>query len=114
MNGACYLSVSPRQEKKWRIEFPSGGHIDFGAEGYEDYTIHKDPVRKQNYINRHSLRENWTLSGIETAGFWARWLLWNLPNINDSMDDIEKRFNIKIIYESYNSDNSSYSDDSLE
>ena len=31
----------------------------FGAKGYSDFTIHKDPARKQRYINRHRSRENW-------------------------------------------------------
>ncbi len=27
--------------------------INFGAKGMSDYTIHKDPERKQRYIERH-------------------------------------------------------------
>ena len=36
--------------------------------------------------------ENRTKSGIDTAGFWARWLLWNKPTIEVSYNDIKKRF----------------------
>ena len=90
------LEKSPRSEKKWRITTPEGKKVDFGASGYSDYTLHKDPNRKENYLSRHSARENWTKSGIETAGFWSRWLLWNLPSLKDSIRDIEKRFNITI------------------
>lgn len=79
---------------KYFIITPTGHKVNFGASGYEDFTIHKDPERKQRYIIRHQKRENWDKSGINTAGFWSRWLLWNLPTIKDSYKDIQKRFNI--------------------
>ena len=56
--------------------------------------IHKNEQRKQLYINRHKNNENWTKSGINSAGFWSRWLLWHLPSITASYQDIKKRFNI--------------------
>jgi hypothetical protein len=72
--------------------------VKFGAEGYEDYTIHKDEERKERYIERHQRNEDWSKKGIDTAGFWSRWLLWNKPALKDSIKDIEKRFNVEIIY----------------
>jgi len=77
---------------KYFIMTKSGKHIYFGAVGYSDFTIHKDPDRKQRYINRHEKNENWTKSGINSAGFWSRWLLWNKPSIKASYEDITKRF----------------------
>ena len=96
MKDVYELEKSPRSEKKWRIITPTGKKVDFGASGYEDFTIHKDESRQANYITRHEVRENWEKDGIDTAGFWSRWLLWNLPSLKDSIKDIEKRFNIKI------------------
>lgn len=66
--------------------------IKFGEAGAEDYTIHKDDERKKLYIARHEKNENWTKSGIATAGFWSRWLLWNQKTLNASLNDIKKRF----------------------
>jgi hypothetical protein len=66
----------------------------FGANGYSDFTIHKDEARKQRYINRHKTNANWSKYGIDTAGFWSRWLLWNKPTIKESYNDIKRRFNI--------------------
>ena len=66
--------------------------IKFGAVGYDDYTITKDQAKKKSYIARHSVRENWSISGVDTPGFWARWLLWNKPTITASLADIKKRF----------------------
>jgi hypothetical protein len=56
--------------------------IHFGAFGMSDYTQHKDEARKQRYINRHSAREDF--NDPETAGYYSRWILWNLPTIKAS------------------------------
>jgi hypothetical protein len=77
---------------KYYIITKSGRKISFGAVGYSDFTKHKDEDRKQRYINRHKNKENWTKSGIDTAGFWSRWLLWNKPTIKDSYNDIKNRY----------------------
>ncbi len=61
----------------------------FGASGYSDVTIHKDEQRKERCTKRHN-NENWSKSGIDTAGFWSRWLLCNKPTIKDSYMDIKK------------------------
>jgi hypothetical protein len=74
---------------------PSLKRISFGAKGYEDYTTSKDENKKKNYLERHSSNENW--KDTDTAGFWARWLLWNKKTIEESIIDIEKKFNIKIV-----------------
>jgi hypothetical protein len=77
---------------KYYIIVPPSRKVFFGASGYSDYTIHKDDERKLRYIKRHQERENWGKSGINTAGFWSRWLLWNLKTIEASYRDIKKRF----------------------
>ncbi len=77
---------------KYYIITASGKTVYFGAIGYEDYTIHKDPIRKARYIARHKNKENWTKSGINTAGFWSRWLLWNQLTLQSSYNDIRTRF----------------------
>ena len=47
-----------------------------------DFTHHKDEARKQNYINRHTWQmKTGKKSGVDTAGFWSCWLLWNKPTI---------------------------------
>ena len=77
---------------KYYIITKSGRKVSFGAVGYSDYTKHKDKDRRQLYIDRHKNNENWSKSGIDTAGFWSRWLLWNRPTIRESYDDIKRRF----------------------
>ena len=79
---------------KYYIITNSGRKIYFGAAGMSDFTHHKNEARKNLYINRHKKNENWGKSGIDTAGFWSRWLLWNKPTIKESYNDIKNRFNI--------------------
>ena len=90
------LRKSKRKNKKYSINMGQMIH-HFGDSRYEDYTEHQNEKRKSSYLSRHSVREDWTKSGIHTSGFWSRWLLWNKPNIKESIKDIQKRFDIKII-----------------
>jgi hypothetical protein len=92
------LRKSDRSGKKWMVtDTERNKTVHFGGEGYSDYTIHKDPDRKQSYISRHKKNEKWGKRGVHTAGFWSRWLLWNLPSLTKSIKDTEERFNIKIV-----------------
>ncbi len=76
---------------KYYIITKTNKKVYFGQYGASDYTIHKDPLRKERYIKRHSgMNENWTKSGIDTAGWWSRWLLWEKPNINDAYKKIRQ------------------------
>ena len=94
MNKIYYPYPANDGKHKYYIITESGKKIKFGALGYSDFTQHKDEARKQRYINRHKKNETWTKSGIDTRGFWSKWLLWNLPSIKESYQDIKKRFNI--------------------
>ena len=89
------LSKSKRKDKKYMVEVDNKT-IHFGAKGYSDYTIHKDPERKERYIKRHKKNEEWGKKGIKTAGFWSRWAIWNKPTLKASIKDIEKKFNVDI------------------
>lgn len=84
---------------KYYIITNRGKKVYFGADGYNDYIIYNKEFgkefadeKKKAYIARHKTNENWTKSGIDTAGFWSRWLLWEKPTIKDSYADIKKRF----------------------
>jgi hypothetical protein len=89
-----YPYKSDKPNKKYYIITNDNKKVYFGASGYSDFTIHKDEARTQRYLNRHRNNENWTKSGINTAGWWSRWILWHLPTFSASYQDIKKRFNI--------------------
>jgi hypothetical protein len=77
---------------KYYITTKSGRKVLCGAVGYSDFTKHKDEDRKQRYVNRYNNNKNWTESGIDSAGFWSRHLLWNKPTINESYRGIKNHF----------------------
>lgn len=85
------IQPSTRKDKKLMAMFNDNTITHFGAKGYSDYTIHKDPERKQRYIDRHS-KEDW--SNPKTAGTLSRYILWNLPTLQASIRDFKKRFNV--------------------
>ena len=118
-----HLKKSPRFDKKFRVTFENGKIVDFGGKGYTDYTKHKDPLRMGSYVIRHggyvphivqkqtdrslvhknmldvtrSDKENWTKSGIYTAGFWSRWLLWSYPTLEGAKTTICKKLGLTVV-----------------
>ena len=86
------ISKSTRAGKKLMAALEDKSTVHFGATGYQDFTQHGDEKRKASYLARHKKNEDWTLQGVESAGFWARWLLWNKPSIAQSIADINRRF----------------------
>ena len=98
------LSKGP---KKFEALLPDGKKVRFGAAGSSDYTIHKSAERMARYVFRHggkkaketspkkihnemlnatsSSKENWSRSGIRSAGFWSRWILWSHPSLSSAI-----------------------------
>ena len=66
--------------------------VSFGQKGASDFTKHKNTDRKERYIDRHKKDEDWNKPGAKTAGLWSRHILWNKPTLEESVDDINKRF----------------------
>lgn len=64
----------------------------FGAAGYSDYTIHKDPDRKKRYIKRHKVNQNW--KDPTTAGALSRYILWEKTSLREAIKAFKKRFKI--------------------
>ena len=67
--------------------------VPFGQKNASDFTLHKYPERKARYINRHKgMNEDWTKSGINTAGFYSNHVLWNKDTIQKSVTDLNKKY----------------------
>jgi len=79
-----YMAVFYENDKKIKT-------THFGCAGMSDYTKHKDPARKQRYMNRHKATEHWQKP--MTAGSLSRYILWNKPTLRASISDYKKRFN---------------------
>lgn len=106
-------SSSRESKQTWRVtksilptkrftatRLEDGKKVHFGHPTMSNYTKHHEAKRKKSYLARHgspNARENWSKSGITSAGFWSRWLLWNIDDLHASAKDMERRFNIKVI-----------------
>ena len=85
------LSKNPNKKYDAVVD---GKTVSFGAKGYSDYLHHKDPQRKQNYIDRHRANEDW--NDLTKAGTWSRYILWGETTLRESLKKMEERFHIKI------------------
>jgi len=93
------LSKSSRPEKKYMVTLigNSGREITihFGSAGMKDYTLYGPSEREAHkilYIQRHRVTEDW--NNPETAGFWSKHVLWNLPTVTASLQNVKKRFHL--------------------
>jgi hypothetical protein len=78
---------------KWVAVFADGKRVPFGAVGYQDYTQHKDPVRRSRYLMRHRSREAW--NNPRTAGALSRWLLWgDSTSLEANLRAFKRRFSL--------------------
>jgi hypothetical protein len=91
------LIKSPIERKKWRAIFTDERgheiHTDFGDSSMQDYTQHRNPIRRSQYLARHLAREDWLEP--TTAGSLSRWILWDTPSLETNVRRFKKRFNLE-------------------
>lgn len=90
------LKKSSAKGKKFAAVFTDKqGHsktVNFGAQGYQDYTQHHDPARQKNYLSRHSKDPR----RPDTAGELSRTILWSAPSLRKGIANFEKKHHVKI------------------
>ena len=64
----------------------------FGAVGYDDFIITKNVAKKEAYLARHKVRENW--NDPTSAGALSRYILWNEPTLAASIKDYKRHFKL--------------------
>lgn len=79
-------------EKKNECKGSNHKVVHFGAKGGSTYIDHKDDKKKENYLNRHKVNEDWTKP--TTAGALSRFILWNKQTLSSSIADFKKRFGL--------------------
>lgn len=62
---------------------------NFGASGYEDYTMHKNKERRNRYIERH--KKDLKTNDYTRAGYLSMFILWNKPTLKASIEDYKRR-----------------------
>ena len=91
------IQQSRKKGKKLDAVIDGKKTVSFGQKNASDFTLHKDEERKERYIARHQKNENWR--DPKTAGFYSRFVLWNKPTIQASVNDLNKRYkNINFIF----------------
>ena len=97
------ITPSDRKEKRYVAKFclckgeskccdKDKKKVHFGFKGGSTYIDHKDDKKKDAYIARHKVNENW--KDPTTAGALARYILWNKKTLSESITDFKKRFNL--------------------
>ena len=86
------VKKSTRKDKKYMAVFDDGTTTHFGFKGSSTYIDHNDDKKKDAYIARHKVNENW--NDPKTAGALARYILWNKKTLKESIADYKKRFNL--------------------
>lgn len=82
--------VGGRAERrcKYVIKY-EGENIRIGQWGAKDFTLGATEKQKESYLKRHEKRENW--DDPSTAGYWARWLLWDTPSFRENVKRQRKK-----------------------
>lgn len=97
------ITKSDKPEKRFKATFckcekknacKGSNHkvVHFGQKGGSTYIDHKDDEKKDNYIARHRVNENWR--DPTTAGALARFILWNKKTLSASIADFKNRFKL--------------------
>jgi hypothetical protein len=92
-----HIKRSTRKGKKLMAEFPNGNTVHFGAVGYSDYTLNKDPKRKQRYLQRHKNDP----TSIKTPGGLSRDLLWSRPDLGEAAKYASRKHGVRIVLDSH-------------
>ena len=94
------IKPSTRATKKYMASFEdkaTGSHktVHFGADGYEDFTIHKDPVRAERYRTRHAkdLETDAAKTGM-TPGALSYYVLWTSPSLAQGIRNYKNRYHL--------------------
>jgi hypothetical protein len=76
-NKKLYTLYKSSSQKKYEvyIENPNTDRINkisFGAKNYSDYTLHKDPERKQRYIDIHKKKQRLDIKRNQDTGLLCK------------------------------------------
>jgi len=89
------ITRSDKVDKKYTAKFDSNSNVKkvhFGSKNSSTYIDHKDPAKKDAYLARHKVNENW--NDPTSPGALSRYILWNKKTLNASIADYKKRFNM--------------------
>ena len=92
------IKKSTNINKKFDAIIDGKKKISFGDPKYQDFTTHKDPKRRENYISRHS-KEDWSKSNVASPAWMSRFILWEKPTLKGAIDNANEKYkDIKFKY----------------
>jgi len=68
------IESSKHKNKRFVAIFKNGKRVDFGQKDGKTYIDEGDDIKRQNYLKRHIVRENW--NDPYSPGSLARYILW--------------------------------------
>ena len=88
------LEPSNKKDKKYMISFESPDKIiHFGSKKSMTYLDHHDKIKRNNYIKRHKVNEDW--NDPLSAGALSLYILWGAStNLNKNLHYYLNHFNI--------------------
>ena len=70
------INYSKVKNKKYYVITIDNKKVNFGSLDYEDYLIHKDKVRRDNFLKRFEKLYNKNKDNYNSAIFWSWNILW--------------------------------------
>lgn len=87
------IQKSTRAGKRFMATFSNGKVVHFGQPGGKTYIDEGDALKRDNYIKRHSVREDF--NNPYSAGALSRWLLWgNSKSLDLNHKEFMRRFKV--------------------
>lgn len=90
------IRESERKEKRLMATFTEGERstsTHFGQRGASTFIDHGDKKKRDAYLARHKVRENW--DEHLSAGSLSRWLLWGEhTTLQENLKAFKRRFNL--------------------
>lgn len=87
------IEKSDRKGKRFKATYANGKVVHFGAKNGSTYIDHADKKKRENYIKRHDVRENF--DDPYSAGSLSRWLLWgDFTNLEKNHKAFMKKYNV--------------------
>jgi hypothetical protein len=83
---------SDRKDKRLKAIFTNGKNIHFGLKNGSTYIDHRDKNKRDAYIKRHQVNEEWTKIN---PGSLSRYVLWGpYTDINKNIKYYKNKFKI--------------------
>lgn len=70
------LDYSDKPDKKYYVINTNNKKIHFGSSEYEDYLIHNDKIRRDNFRSRFKKLFEKNKNNIDSGIYWSYLLLW--------------------------------------